>query len=317
MPCGGLIVIESKITGSIDMHRFSKLIVITLVLLLVWPLAAIGDDGQEQTVVVGSTNFPEQLILAHIYADVLEARGVNVETRLNLGSREIVFPALKAGEIDLLPEYTGALLAYLNKGDVTAGTPQAVTAALRKALPKDIAALKPASAQDKDALVVTQATADKYDLQTIADLKGVAPKLVIGGPPELETRASGLPGLKDVYGLTFKRFRALDAGGPLTVAALAGGDIDAARMFTTQGIIDAKGWVVLKDNKNLVLPQNIVPIIRKNVLTDKVRDALNDISARLTTATLQQLNRKVSVNKRSPSVVASLWVEAQGLGDGG
>lgn len=298
------------------MQRLPKLVLMILALLVAWPLAAVADGDQDQTVVVASTNFPEQLILAHIYADVLEARGVDVEERLNLGSREIVFPALKAGEIDLLPEYTGALLAYLTKGKVQADTPEAVAAALQKALPKGIVMLEPAPAQDKDAIVVTQATAEKHDLQTISDLKGVASGLVIGGPPELETRASGLPGLKRIYGLEFKRFRALDAGGPLTVAALAGGDIDVARMFTTQGIIDAKGWVVLKDNKNLVLPQNIVPVIRKDALTDTVRDVLNDISAKLTTATLQKLNRKVSVEKRSPSVVAAQWVEAQGLGDG-
>lgn len=287
--------------------------ILLLALLAVWPLASNAADNDQSTVVVASTNFPEQLILAHIYADVLAARGVNVETRLNLGSREIVFPALKSGELDLLPEYTGALLAYLADGAVTAKTPEAVTAALRDALPAGITALTPAPAQDKDALVVTQATAEQYDLQTISDLEGIAPKLVIGGPPELEVRASGLPGLNKVYGLTFKRFRALDAGGPLTVAALAGGDIDVARMFTTQGIIDAKGWVVLEDDKNLVLPQNIVPVIRKDALNDTVRAALDAIAAKLTTATLQKLNRKVSVDKKSPARVAAQWVEAQGL----
>lgn len=299
------------------MGRFSKFVVIIIALLVAWPLAAVGDEGQNQTVVIGSTNFPEQLILAHIYADVLEARGVQVDKRLNLGSREIVFPALKADEIDLLPEYTGALLAYLTKADVKTNTSEAVSAALQKALPKDIAMLEPAQAQDKDALVVTQVTAEKYDLQTISDLKGVASELVIGGPPEMEIRPTGLPGLKQIYGLTFKKFRSLDAGGPLTVAALSGGDIDVARMFTTQGIIDAKGWVVLKDDKNLILPQNVVPVIRKDALNETVRQALNDISARLTTATLQKLNRKVGVEKTSPSVVAAQWVETQGLGSGG
>lgn len=297
------------------MPRFPKLIAMVLVLLIAWPLAAISEEGQNPTVTVGSTNFPEQLILAHIYADVLAARGVDVNTRLNLGSREIVFPALKASEINLLPEYTGALLAYLVEDEVTADTPEAVTAALREALPESVVALEPAPAQDKDALVVTQATADKHDLQTISDLKGVAPELVIGGPPELDIRASGLPGLEKIYGLTFKNFRSLDAGGPLTVAALSSGDIDVARMFTTQGIIDAKGWVVLEDDKNLVLPQNLVPIIRKNALNETVRDALNDVSSRLSTATLQKLNRQVSVEKKSPSVVAAEWVEAQGLAD--
>src|SRR5699024_105418 len=158
----------------------------------------------------GSTNFPEQLVLAHIYADVLEARDIAVETRLNLGSREIVFPALKAGEIDVLPEYTGALLAYLTSGEATASKPQAMAAALQQALPDGIVRLQPAQAQDKDALVVTQATADKYNLRTVSDLKSAAADMIIGGPPELKIRADGLPGLKKTYGLTFKQFRSLD-----------------------------------------------------------------------------------------------------------
>lgn len=277
------------------------------------PENAGSDTKYQEPVIIGSTNFPEQLILAHIYAKVLKARGVPVEMRLNLGSREIVFPALKAGEIDILPEYTGALLAYLKPTEVKVEKSKAVAEALRKALPKDIVMLEIAEAQDKDALVVTQETAEKYNLQTISDLQGVAKTMVIGGPPEMQTRASGLPGLKEVYGLTFKKFRSLDAGGPLTVAALSSGDIDVARMFTTQGIIDAKGWVVLRDDKNLVLAQNIVPVVRKEVLTQEIRHALNMVSAKLTTAGLQKLNRKVGVENMSPARVAQQWVEAHGL----
>lgn len=279
--------------------------------------SATSGTGYTEPVIIGSTNFPEQLILANIYAEVLRARGVPVETRLNLGSREIVFPALAAGEIDILPEYTGALLSYLTEGESTVKKPQAVADALRKALPKDLVMLEISQAQDKDALVVTQKTARRYNLHTISDLEGIAGKLVIGGPPEMETRATGLPGLKRVYGLTFKDFRALDAGGPLTVAALESGAIDVARMFTTQGIIDAKGWVVLKDNKNLVAAQNIVPVVRREVLTADIRRALNAVSAALTTAGLQKLNRKVIVENISPEQVASHWVKAHGLAEAG
>lgn len=273
-----------------------------------------GGEGGGQTVVIGSTNFPEQLILAHIYADVLEARGIKVERRLNLGSREIVFPALKAGEIDALPEYTGALLAYLGNGESEAQTEEEVLQALKEQLPEGIVMLEPAAAQDKDALVVTQETAEKYDLQTLSDLKPVAPELVVGGPPEMKTRAVGLPGFKAVYGVEFKEFRALDAGGPLTVGALESGDIDVARMFTTQGVIDAKGWVVLEDDKKLVPAQNLVPVIREEVLTDEIRSALNAVSAELTTKGLQRMNKQVIVDKTDPAVVAEQWVKTHDLG---
>ncbi len=200
---------------------------------------AMAADGKP--VVVGSTNFTEQLILANIYADVLEARGVDVKKRLNLGSREVVFPALKSGELDVLPEYSGALVGFLTNGKSKAHKQQAVLEELRQKLPKGLVALKASSAQDKDGIVVTAATAKKYHLKTIADLKPVAGKLTLGGPPETKTRYVGVPGLKQVYGVQFKNFRSLDAGGPLTQSALSSGAIDAARMFTTQGVIPGPG----------------------------------------------------------------------------
>lgn len=280
-------------------------------------LFASVSSADERPVVVASTNFVEQLILAHIYTDVLEARGIDVKTRLNLGSREVVFPALKSGELDILPEYTGALLGYLTNGKSKANSQQAVLKALRAQLPKGIVALDPSPAQDRDGLVVTAETAKKYHLKTISDLKPVASKLVLGGPPELKTRYIGMPGLKQVYGLDFEEFRALDAGGPLTQGALANGDIDVARMFTTQGVIAAKGWVLLKDDKDLVPAQNLIPVVRKAILTPKIKSALDAISAKLTTEGLRNMNKRVSIDKVDPETVASDWVKENKLGKAG
>ena len=277
---------------------------------LVGTAGAKADD----TLIVGSTNFPEQLILANMYEDILEARGiVEVETRLNLGSREIVFPALRNSEIEALPEYTGALLAYLTGGETSARTPDAVLAQLRDELPEGIVALEPSPAQDKDALVVRPETAEKYDLTTVSDLADVAGELIVGGPPEMKTREAGLPGLKDVYGIEFQEFRSLDAGGPLTKNALKNGDIGVARMFTTQGAIDENGWVVLEDDKNLIPAQNLIPVIREGSVTPEIRAALNELSAALSTETLTKLNAKVGVEKMDPEAVAEEWLKAQGL----
>lgn len=276
-------------------------------------LAVIPGYAAER-VVVGSTNFAEQLILANIYAEVLADRGIEVEKRLNLGSRELVYPALLAGEIDILPEYTGALLAHLSEGgEIPARGEQEVIRRLGEALPDELVMLEAASAQDKDTLVVRPETAEKYGLSTFSDLAPVAGELVIGGPPELKTRRVGLPGMKDIYGIEFKAFRPLDAGGPVTVGALENGSIDVALMFTTQGIIEARGWVVLADDKGLHPAQNLVPVVRREVLSDTIRETLNAVSARLTTEGLQRLNRQVGVDKRDPEDVATEWVEAQGL----
>jgi osmoprotectant transport system substrate-binding protein len=268
----------------------------------------------QSAVTVGSTNFGEQLILANAYALVLEERGVTVDKRLNLGSREVVYPALVEGEIDILPEYTGALLAHISESDeLPAHAPAAVTEAVRSRLPGELALLEPADAQNKDTLVVRPETAEDYDLATFSDLAPVAGQLVVGGPPEMKTRRVGLAGLKDIYGIAFKAFRSLDAGGPVTTGALSNGSIDVARMFTTQGVIDARGWVVLADDKGLNPAQNLAPLARREVLDERVRDALDAISAALSTETLQRLNRELSVDKRDPADVAADWVREAGL----
>jgi osmoprotectant transport system substrate-binding protein len=281
-----------------------------------------GDDGlqggtqpnEQSTVTVGSTNFPEQLILAQIYAGVLEKAGVKVETRLNLGTREVVFPALEKGEIDLLPEYNGAALAFLDK-NTTAVTAEEVNTALKPLLEaKKLVALEPSPAEDKDAFAVTQATSQRLGLKTLADLKGKAGQMVIGGPPELKTRPSGLPGLKKVYGIEdFKEFIALDAGGPLTVSALKKGDIDIGRVFSTQAVIAAENWVVLEETKPLQPAQNIVPIARQDAVTDQVTQALNGLAPKITTEELTKLNARVELDKEDPETVARDWLTQQGL----
>jgi osmoprotectant transport system substrate-binding protein len=302
--------------------RLGGAVVVTCLALL---LAACGgggsgalEGGSQQnggsTVTVGSTNFSEQLILAEMYAAVLKKAGVKVDTRLNLGAREVVFPALEKGDIDLLPEYNGAVLSFLDP-KATQTTSQEVNTALTPLLDaKGLVALEQSPAEDKDGWAVTKETAAKYGLAKISDLKGKAHMLVVGGPPELKTRPAGLPGLKKVYGIEdFKEFKALDAGGPLTTSALNKGDIDVGRVFTTQGAIAQYGWVVLQEDKPLEPAQNIVPIGRKDAMTDQVKQALDAISAKITTEELIKLNKLVDVDKQDPEKVANDWLTQQGL----
>jgi osmoprotectant transport system substrate-binding protein len=287
-------------------------------------LAACGGGGDalqggtqpsdKSSVIVGSTNFPEQLILAQMYAAVLEKAGVDVTTRLNLGNREVVFPALEKGDIQLLPEYNGSVLSFLDP-KATAVTSEEVNSALAPLLQaKNLVALQQSPAEDKDGWAVTKETASKYNLRTLDDLKPVAGQLVVGGPAELKTRPAGLPGLKKVYGIPdFKEFKALDPSGPLTISALKKGDIDVARVFTTQGVIAAEGWVLLEETKPLEPAQNIVPIGRTDAMTDQVKNALNALSAKITTEELTKLNAQVDVDKKDPEQVARDWLSQQGL----
>ena len=279
------------------------------------PLAAGSSPVQagSRTIVVGSANFPESALLAEIYAGALSARGVTVQKKLNIGSRETYIPALKDGSIDLIPEYTGVLDQYFNKS-AKATDSNAVYAELKAAVPATMTILNKSAAQDKDAVVVTKGTAAKLGLKSIADLQTYAKDLTLGGPPEWKTRPTGVPGLKKFYNLDFKDFRPLDAGGPLSVQALKNGQVDAVNLFTTDPSIADNGFVILDDPKNLFAAQNVVPLIAKSKVTPTISASLNAVSAKLDTATLGELVKEVVVDKKDPVVVAKEFLAKNGLG---
>jgi len=279
------------------------------------PLAAGSSPVQagSRTIVVGSANFPESALLAEIYAGALSARGVTVQKKLNIGSRETYIPALKDGSIDLIPEYTGVLDQYFNKS-AKATDSNAVYAELKAAVPATMTILNKSAAQDKDAVVVTKGTAAKLGLKSIADLQTYAKDLTLGGPPEWKTRPTGVPGLKKFYNLDFKDFRPLDAGGPLSVQALKNGQVDAVNLFTTDPSIADNGFVILDDPKNLFAAQNVVPLIAKSKVTPTISASLNAVSAKLDTATLGELVKEVVVDKKDPAVVAKEFLAKNGLG---
>ncbi|HUP84717.1 MAG TPA: ABC transporter substrate-binding protein [Acidimicrobiales bacterium] len=261
---------------------------------------------------VGGTNFSEQEIVAEIYAQCLEAAGFKVDTKLKIGSREIVLPALEKGDIDLYPEYVGTLLTFL-KGTPTSDVDKTV-ADLQAALKaKNLQVLEPAEAEDKNGFAVTKATADRLKLRTLSDLKGKASDLVFGAGPECDQRPLCLVGLKDTYGLGFKEVKKLDSGGPLTKDALEKGDIDVGLIFTSDGAVAARGFVVLEDDKNLQPPDNVVPIVRTDVVKGDLEELLNSISAKLTTEGLSALNKQVDIDKADPADVAKTWLQENGF----
>jgi len=277
------------------------------------PAGGGGSSAPTDTIVVGSANFQENVVLANIYAGALKAKGVKVSTKLNIGSREAYIPALKDGSIDLIPEYSGVLLQYFDKS-ATAVSSDDVFAGLQKAVTSPLTVLDQSKAEDKDAIVVTKETAAKYNLKSIADLAAVANKLTLGAPPEFQTRADGVPGLEKTYSVKFKTFKKLDAGGPLTENALKNGQIDAGDIFTTDPLIDKNGWVVLEDPKNLYTAQNVLPLINSSKASDTVKSALNAVSAKLTTEDLVKLNEQVSLEKQNAESVAQKWLSDAGLG---
>jgi osmoprotectant transport system substrate-binding protein len=271
----------------------------------------------QATITVGSFNFPESVLLAHIYAGALAAKGFPVRVLPDLGTRELVDPALMNGLIQLVPEYTGSALDFLSVGKQAATSDAAATyrSLTRLAERRGLVAAQPAPAQDANAIVVTAATAARYHLRSIADLLKAAPRLVFGGPPECRERADCLPGLERIYGLRFKNFVPTDTG-PLTLQALDAGQIGAALLFTTDAGIPARHLVVLEDNRALQPAENITPLIRRSTVErygPRLLATLNAVSARLTTATLLHLNERVQLAGLKPQTVASGWLRAQAL----
>jgi osmoprotectant transport system substrate-binding protein len=269
----------------------------------------------DSAVVVGSNNFAESNLIADVYGEALKAKGFKVTYRQNIGSRETTYGLLKNGSLTVLPEYSGALLAYLDP-KAAPKTVATTMAAITAELDPKLTLLDPAPAQDKDSVTLNAATAEKYHLtarSSIADLKQAAPGLAIGGSPEFQTRQQGLVGLKPVYGLTFKSFNALDTGGALTQAALRNNTIQAADIFTTDPVITKEKFVVLQDPENLFGFENVVPLVYKSGLSQQGVDALDAVSAKLDTATLLALDTQVQSQNKDPLAVARTWLKSAGL----
>jgi osmoprotectant transport system substrate-binding protein len=269
-----------------------------------------GSSGSE--VIVGSADFTESQLIASIYSQALQGAGVPTKEQFNIGSREVYIQALKDGSIDLVPEYTGALLSYLDNKS-TAATSEAVTAELKGKLPSGTSMLTPSPAEDKDVVAVTQATADKYKLKTISDLKPVAGELVLGGPPEWKTRTQGVVGLRDAYGLNFKDFVSLDAGGTLTMTALTNGQIQAGDLFSTDPGLHANHLVALEDDKNLFAAENVAPLITTAKQTDAIKKTLDAVSAKLTTDDLITMNAEAATGTNLADI-AKKWLANAGIG---
>jgi osmoprotectant transport system substrate-binding protein len=275
------------------------------------PLAGGGSSG---AVVIGSANFPENEILAEVYALALQAKGVKATTKLNIGAREVYYPQVKNGAITIIPEYNGTLLSVEVDPKSTAKTTEQVDAELASKLPSTLTVLDPAEAQDSDSVTVTAATAAKYHLKSIADLKPYAQNLVFGGPPEFKTRTDGLTGLKANYGLTFKGFDPLDTSGPITLSALTSGKVQAADVFTTTPQIVTDKLVTLTDPKFNFAAQNVIPLVYKPALTPTISSTLNAVDAKLTTAALVQMVNSAVTDKQNYSTVAENFLKSAGLG---
>jgi osmoprotectant transport system substrate-binding protein len=272
------------------------------------------DTAPADTIKVGSADFPESQIIAEIYAQALEAKDIKVEKKLNIGAREIYIPALKKGEIGIVPDYSGNLLREFDP-EATATSAEDVAAALPEAAPDGLAVLDESTADDKDSLNVTPEFAQQHGLTSIADLKKIK-GLRLAAQAEFKTRAYGIPGLEKFYGITGVKFTAIkDGGGPNTLKALLDKDVDVADIYTTTPSIKANNLVTLEDPKNMIAAQRVVPVINTaKFSSDKAKEAINAVSAKLTTEDLVKMNEENSgPDKTAPATLAKNWLQDKGL----
>jgi osmoprotectant transport system substrate-binding protein len=265
------------------------------------------------TVTVGSFNFSESAILGHIYGGALKAKGWTVKYRDNLGNREVVEPALERGDIDLYPGYAATELEFINKGKGEA-TPDAgaTVSKLNTYLdPKSLKALNASTAVDQNAFAVSK-NGKWTSLKKTSDLASVASQMTLGGPPECPTRPFCQAGLEKVYGIHFKAFKALDAGGPLTKAALDKGDIDVGLIFSSDSAFATGKYVQLEDDKHLQNADAVVPLVRTKTVNSDANSVLNDVSSKLNTDDLIQMNKKADVDKQDPDAIAADWLKSHG-----
>ena len=271
--------------------------------------AASASAGSGEPIVVGGANFSESTLLAEIYAGALRAKGLNASTKPNIGSREIYLRALEDNSVQVFPEYTGALALFYDKA-YTGTDPEEVYSHVKEVIPDTLVVLDKSVAEDNDSIVVTKQTASEKGLTTIEDLAPVAGDLSLAAPPEFKERPQGIPGLEKTYGVTFGSFRPLTGQG--VVQALKNGQVDAANIFSTDPAIAANDFVQLEDTKKLFGSQNIVPLVRAD-RADEVRDALNAVSAKLTTESIAQMLKQTDIDKKDPKAVAEEFLTANGL----
>lgn len=297
--------------------RTTRMLALGASLLVLFGACTTGGGGP--TIRIGSAGFYEARLMGEIYAQVLEAHGYRVERKLGLGTRDIVQQSIQSGQVDLVPEYIGSALEFLNKGKGEAsGDPAATAAKLQEYLkPLGITVLDSTPGQDQNGFVVRQETADQFALKTMSDLAGASKELVLGAPPECETNPVCLPGLKSVYGIEFKDFKKLDACSADGITAVVNKAIDVYEVCTTQPGISTFNLVLLEDDQHLQPAENIAPIVRDDFLA-KLSDAegfrtlLKIKSEKLDTTTLLALGVKVDVDKQDVAQVATEWLKSVG-----
>jgi osmoprotectant transport system substrate-binding protein len=295
---------------------------ILAVLTLLLVLAACSPDAEEQaapttppasTIRFASYDFPENQTLVEVYAQAARRAGLPVSIQHGVGPREVVAPALQQGVVDVVIDYLGTALTFARPTatDLPA-VPEEMYSVLRRTLGgRGVTVLDPASAEDQNGFAVTAGFAGEHNLRRLSDLGPLAATLTFGAPPECPDRPLCLPGLEKTYGLHFGHVRAMSSRAA-TVEALLAGEIDVGLLETTEARLTSARIQLLDDDRGLQPSENVVPMVRTATLErwgKELPRALNEVSARLTTDDLRQLNKAVELDDLTSAQAAAQWWE--------
>jgi osmoprotectant transport system substrate-binding protein len=263
-----------------------------------------------EAVVIASYDFQENQILAEVYAEAARRDGVPVVVDHGIGTREVVAPALQQGVVHAVIDYLGTALVFARpQTEPGERSPGELHAALRLTLgAHGVTVLRAAAAEDQNGFAVARSFVDEHGVQRLSDLAPLAPQLRFGGPPECPERPFCLQGLREVYGLEFGEVEAMPSR-VATVEALVAGRIDVGLVETTAARLAVAPIVLLDDDRGLQPHENVVPLVRTDVLErwEGLEPAFDAVSARLTTEALVELNRAVELDGLSPAEAAAQW----------
>ncbi len=306
---------------------------VALIAGLVLALSACGGDDDEggaatgQTpspkgeLTVGGANFTEMLVMQQMYKLLLEKAGFTVKVQ-SVDNRELYAPALRSGEIDVVPEYLATMTEYLNHAKdgpdapTVATSDAAQTVQVVTPLAKDygLTVLEPAKAVDSNAFAVTQKFAEDNNLRTLSDLGALGRPIVLAATEECPERPFCQPGLEKTYGLKISKVEPLGFGSTQTKQAVEDGTAQLGLVGTTDGTLDQFDLVILEDDKHLQLADNLVPFVNAKSAGDPaIAEALNKLANVLTTEDLSQLNLKVDGERMEPAGVAQAYLKEKGL----
>jgi len=276
-------------------------------------------DNAGVEIVVGSKNFTEQKVLGEIYAQALAAAGYDISTELNLGDEQTALRAVRRGDIDAYPEYTGTALGSffdVASADIPSDPDEAFEQARDGFAELDLTALPPTPFTNSNEVGLTSEKAEELGVETISDLEDVAGELTLYGSPECRQRQDCLLGLQQVYGLEFAEFVPVDLG--LRHTVLTDGDADLSIVFTTDPQNERENLVLLEDDQGIFPPYNSTLVVRDQTVEQAgpdLEETVVKVEEGLTGPVMAELNARVDLDKKTPKQVATEYLRESGFVD--